>query len=161
MKISVDLCQALKLFWDVYKNMLQSNGCNVPYALKNHIQNVRTVLLMPHNNYQNDGSILSMPNNVVCAFKVTFTEAELLLTAGLSDHHIKCYKLLKYVTNPEIHPLQTDTSKIKYLFQDKSLVPSYALKIMVWNHQFNQKCFEENDTFSCVFQMLSFHYKGS
>ena len=116
---------------------------------------------MPHNNHQNDGSILLMPNNVVCAFKVTFTEAELLLTAKLSEHHLKCYKLLKYVINPEIQPLQTYTSKIKYLFQDKSLVPSYALKIIVWNHRFNQKCFEENDTFSCVFQMLSFHCKCS
>ena len=146
MKISVDLCQAIKLPWEVYEHKLQSNDCNVSDYFKNHIQNFGSFLLMPY---------------ALCCFKATFTEAELALNADLSDHHIKCYKLLKYVINSEIHPLQTYTSKIKHLFQDESHFPSYALKIMVWNHQFHEHRLEENDTFSCVFQMLSCQYSVS
>ena len=153
MKISVDLCQALKLPWEVYEKMLRSNGCDVSnYLDKTHIENkVWSVLLMPHKSIY-----------LLNAFKVTFTEAELLLTANLSDHHIKCYKLLKYITNPEIHPLQTFASRIKYFFQYESDgFDSYKLKIMVWNHQFHEKCYEENDTFACVFQMLCHFHDSS
>ena len=145
LKISVDLCQALKIPWEVYEDMLQSNDCDVPDDFKNHIKCVGSVLLMPNHKI-----------NDLSTFKVTFTEAELLLTTGLTEHHIKCYKILKYVINPEPHPSQTCTSKIKSFIKDVSF-PSYALKIMAWNHQFNQKCYKENDTLTCVWEMFFHH----
>ena len=141
LKISVDLCLALRIPWEVYEIFLQSNDCDVSCDFKTHIQNV--------------GSILLMPNSVKCAFKVTFTEAEILLTADLSEHHIKCYKILKYITQIEINPFQSYSRKIMYLFQDKTSFPSYALKIMMWNHQFTKHCFEETDIYSCVYEILS------
>ena len=141
LKISVDLCLALRIPWEVYAIFLQSNDCDVSCNFKTRIQNV--------------GSVLLMPNSVECAFKVTFTEAELLLTADLSEHHIKCYKILKYITQIEIHPYQSYTRKIKHFFQDKTFFPSYALKIMMWNHQFTKHCFEETDIYSCVYEILS------
>ena len=146
LKMSVDLCQALKIPWEVYETFLQSNDCDVSHDFKTRIQNV--------------GSILLMPNTAKCAFKVTFTEAELLLTADLSEHHIKCYKLLKYITQIEIQPFQSYRRKLKYFFQNKSFFPSYALKIMIWNHQFTKHCFEDKDICSCVIEMLS-NFDGS
>ena len=145
LKISVDLCEALKIPWEVYEDMLQSNHCDVPDDFKNHIKSVGSVLLMTYHK-----------RNDLCAFKVTFTEAELLLTTGLSAHHIKCYKILKYVTNPEPHPSQTCTSSIKSFIKDSSF-PSYALKLMAWNHHFNQKCLRENDTLKCDLEMFFHH----
>ena len=145
LKISVDLCEALKIPWEVYEDMLQSNHCDVPDDFKNHIKGVGSVLLMTYHK-----------RNDLCAFKVTFTEAELLLTTGLSAHHIKCYKILKYVTNPEPHPSQTCPSSIKSFIKDSSF-PSYALKLMAWNHHFNQKCLRENDTLKCDLEMFFHH----
>ena len=127
LKISIDVCQTVKIPWEVYEDMLISYDCNVSEYLRDNVKyKVGSILLMP---CKRDACKLF--SNL---FKVTFTEAELLLTADLSDHHMKCYKILKYVTNPEIKPLQTSTSKIKDLFQDQRFFPSYALKIYVWNH---------------------------
>ena len=73
MKISIDLCPALKVDWTVYKNCLQSIDGDLSTNFIHHIQHVGSVLLMPsHANL----------------FKVTLTEAELLLTSALSEHHI-------------------------------------------------------------------------
>ena len=139
MKISVDLCPALKVDLREYKDSLQSIECDVVSDYKHYIKNVGSVLLMPsHANL----------------FKVTLTEAELLLTSELSEHHIKCYKLLKYIINGEPHPLQTITCKIKYKFQNNAFLPSYALKLIVWHHQFTQHCSDENDLGFCVTTIL-------
>ena len=140
MKISVDLCPALRVDWEVFNDSLQAIDCDISVYFKHNIQTVRSVLLMP--NHRN-------------LFKVTVTEAELLLTSDLSEHHIKCYKLLKYILNGEPFPLQSFTSKLKHGFQDKTILPSYSLKLMVWYHQFTQHCSEEIDLGSCFTMMLS------
>ena len=139
MKISVDLCPALEVDWREYKDSLQSIECDVVADYKHHIKNVGSVLLLPSN---------------ANLFKVTLTEAELLLTSELSEHHIKCYKLLKYIINGEPHPLQTIACKIKYKFQNNTFLPSYALKLIVWHHQFTQHCSDEKDLGFCVTTIL-------
>ena len=80
LKISIDLCPALKVDWEMFRYSLQSIDCDVSVDFKCRIQNIGSVLLMPKSENH---------------FKITFTEAELLLTADLSEHHRKCYKLLK------------------------------------------------------------------
>ena len=151
MKISVDLVLALKIDYEKYNDILQSVGCEVSADFKHHIQTVGSVLF-----------IVPMFNGLSRFFKVTetlfkvaFTEAELLLTAELSEHHIKCYKLLKYVVNGEPLPLPTKTSRLKYFFQDNTFLPSYALKLVVWRHQFTNQCSEEIDLGSCFSRILS------
>ena len=139
LKISVDLCPALKVDWEMFRDSLQSIDCDVSADFKCRIHNIGSVLLMPKTENH---------------FRITFTEAELLLTADLSEHRRKCYKLLKYVINGEPLPLQTQTSKIKYIFQDKTFLPSYALKLMIWNHQFTEHCSEEKDIGSCFSRIL-------
>ena len=81
MKISVDLVLALKIDWEVYNNILESVHHDVSPDFNPHIQSVGSVLFI-------------MPKRFVVRFKVAFTEAELLYTAELSEHHRKCYKLL-------------------------------------------------------------------
>ena len=137
--ISADLCPALQLHWKKYKDILESADCDVSENL-HHIQSIGSVLLMP-----NEGMM----------FKVTFTQAELLLTEDLSEHHITCYKLLKYMLNGEPLPIQMNTSKVKRIFKDTTIISSYTLKMIIWNHQLIQHCFEEEDLGLCVFQMLS------
>ena len=141
MKISVDLCLALKIDWEAYNDILQSVKLDVSADFKRHIQNVKSVLFI-------------MPKICPTRFKAAFTETELLLTEELSEHHRKCYKLLKYVVNGEPLPLQTNASKLKYMFQDKTFLPSYALKLLVWHHQFTQRCSEETDLCSCFSRIL-------
>ena len=46
LKISVDLCLALRIPWEVYEIFLQSNDCDVSCNFKTRIQNVGSVLLM-------------------------------------------------------------------------------------------------------------------
>ena len=107
-------------------------------------------------------SVLLMPRDDL-RFKVTFTETELQLTANLSGHHKKCYKLLKYFINGEPFPLERDTCKLfkKYfdIFNDhgRTHLHSYMIKRVVWDHQYNPKsqCDEENDIGKCVYQLLS------
>ena len=140
MKISVDLCSALKVDWEVYENCLQSSDYDISDDFKLHVKNVGSILLMP---------------GFDTFFKITLTEAELLHTSKLSNHHIKCYRLLKFIVNGEPLPAQTLTSKIKHKFQDKTFVPSYAIKMLIWHHQFIKHCFEESDLGICVTDILS------
>ena len=125
---------------------------------KHHIQTVGSVLfIMPKSFLEilKVRFILTKWASTETEFEVAFTEAELLLTAELSEHHIKCYKLLKYVVNGEPLPLPTKTSRLKYFFQDNTFLPSYALKLVVWRHQFTHQCSEEIDLGSCFSRILS------
>ena len=108
-------------------------------------------------------SVLLMPRDDL-RFKVTFTEPELQLTANLSGHHKKCYKLLKYLINGEPFPFERGTCTCKlvnkyfdFLGYGRTHLHSYMIKRVVWDHQYNpnSQCDEENEIGTCVYRLLS------
>ena len=103
MEILVDLCPALKLDIEPVKNVLPPFD---PYYL-DFIDNIQSVLLLSRGG--GGGGHL---------FKVTYTEFELLCTSHLSQHHRKCYKLLKYLLNGEPFPRERHTNMLITLFID-------------------------------------------
>ena len=137
MEISVDLCPALKLDIEPFKNVLPPFD---PYYL-DFIDNIQSVLLMPREGH---------------LFKVTYTEFELLCTSHLSQHHRKCYKLLKYLLNGEPFPRETPTNRLITPFMDsKTVFHSYALKTLVWTHHYLRMCNEKADLGSCISKILN------
>ena len=135
MEISVDLCSALKLNCEDYYSTLPSSDS----VVSNDLDHVKSVLLMPREGIR---------------FKVTFTEAELQLTSSLSEHHRKCYRLLKYIINGEPFPLETKSRIVKYFGNRHTLFHSYALKWVAWDHHYNQQC-AQAALGLCVAKMLS------
>ena len=90
-----------------------------------------------------------------CLFNLAFTEVELLCTLHLSQHHLKCYKLLKYLVNGEPFPRERHTNKIIKPFLDsKTVFHSYDLKKYIWSHQYKQKCTQESDLSFCINYIL-------
>ena len=135
MEIAVDLCSALKLNCEDYYSTLPSSDS----VVSNDLDHVKSVLLMPREGIR---------------FKVTFTEAELQLTSSLSEHHRKCYRLLKYIINGEPFPLETKSRIVKYFGNRHTLFHSYALKWVAWDHHYNQQC-AQAALGLCVAKMLS------
>ena len=86
---------------------------------------------------------------------VTYTEFELLCTSHLSQHHRKCYKLLKYIVNGEPFPREGPTNRLITPFMDsKTGFHSYALKTLVWTHHYLWECNEKSDLSSCILKIL-------
>ena len=139
MEISVDLVPALRVY-NILNHVLPSGyDTRSPHITCAH--NVGSALLVPREGQR---------------FKVTFTEAELLLTSLMSEHHKKCYKLLKYNINGEPFPFEASkTGLIKSLFGTRTGIHSYAIKITVWDHHYKQKCSEEKDLGSCICDMIN------
>ena len=137
MDISVDLVPALKLYGILNHVLPSVDNIYAPYITS--AKNVGSVLLMPREGQR---------------FKVTFTEAELLLTSRMSGHHRKCYKILKYLVNGEPFPTETrETGLLKYLRylrDSRTGIHSYSIKITVWDHHYKQKCLEKKDLGSCI-----------
>ena len=136
LEISVDLCLAFRLEWESYKDILTAGGVDVSHNLQ-YIQRVGSVLIMPDDFWR---------------FKVAVTEAELRLTEELSEHHVQCFKLLKYVVNWEPKPLQTILSKVASIFMKQGSIQTHTLKVLVWCHARN--CLNENDLGTCCSQMF-------
>ena len=110
------------------------------HTLDFFIDRIDSLLLMPHIGHQ---------------FKVTFTDTQLLCTSHLSPHHLKCYKLLKYLVNGEPFPRETRTATIiKPFLGAKTIFHSYRLKIEVWDHQYKEECTEEEDLSSCIYRVI-------
>ena len=106
-----------------------------------HASSIKSVLLMPRVGMQ---------------FKVTFTEAEMLLTLNLSEHHRKCYRLMKYIINGEPFPLEPHKNRIAKCFEtDHTVFHSYILKRAVWEHHYIEECNEEIHLGNCVRKMSS------
>ena len=138
MEISVDLCLAVKLHGVPDKVLPLSNISFSTYKL--YAQRVGSVMLIPRNGLR---------------FKVTFTESELMLTSTMSEHHRKCYKILKYIINGEPYPSERSKSKILEYFQDSETnIHSYALKTAIWNHHYKELCPEEHDLGSCIIKIV-------
>ena len=141
-------------------------GTEVPNHL-DHVKSTKPVLSPSRNINAKDldyaksiKSILLMPRDDM-RFKVTFTDAELTLLLNMSEHHRKCYKLLKYLINGEPTPLQRHRYwRIKKLFDyvigfRPSYFHSYLIKQAVWDHHYIQQCNEEVNLGLCVTRTLS------
>ena len=142
-------------------------GTEVPNHL-DHVKSTKPVLSPSRNINAKDldyaksiKSILLMPRDDM-RFKVTFTDAELtLLTLNMSEHHKKCYTLLKYLINGEPTPLQRHRYwRIKKLFDyvigsRPTYFHSYFIKQVVWDHHYIQQCNEEVNLGQCVTRTLS------
>ena len=141
MEISVDLCPALKLERDLSK-------LSLPRFYHSMFADVGCI--------ETNGSVLIMPREGM-RFKVTFTETELMCTSNLSQHHRKCYKLLKFIVNGEPFPRERLTLPNILLeqFQDANTIfHSYDLKTTVWKHHYKKQCTEDQDVAHCVIEML-------
>ena len=74
----------------------------------------------------------------------------------LSEHHRKCYRLMKYIINGEPFPLKSHKNRIaKYFETDHTVFHSYILKRAVWEHHYIEECNEEIHLGNCVRKMLS------
>ena len=164
MEISVDLCSALKIDFENYSLLLHQIHLHrlphiVPSSNLNHARSTDSVLPLSDSvtsNYvdyvEDIKSVLLMPRDGM-RFKVAFTESELLLTSNLSDHHRKCYRLLKYIVNGEPFPLKG--SKIRRFFKDThTFFHSYIIKLVVWEHHYFKKCGQEINLGICITEML-------
>ena len=89
-EISVDLCPVIR-YKDYHKLVKPENAICQTYF--DYVEKVQSVMLMP---FQPKHTTLS--GGAHC-FNVTFTLAELLLMVDLSNHHRKCYKILKFLLN--------------------------------------------------------------
>ena len=136
MEISVDLVPALKLSLEMYESTAGFEADQFE-----HVRDVGSVLLIPRKHW---------------SFHVNFTDAELLRTRGLSEHHRKCYKILKFIVNGEPFPLDGNRKKLLKYFQDThTMFHSYTLKCVVWEHHYLQQCNENDDLSTCISKMLT------
>lgn len=141
MEISVDLCPALKLKRERHRHVLPSSDNSVLAEL-GCIELGGSVLLMPREGMH---------------FKLTFTEAELAYTSHLSQHHRKCYKLLKFIVNGDPFPreqLTLASGILKHFQEANTSFHSHALKAAVWKHHYTEKCTEDKNSGFCVMKML-------
>ena len=153
MEISVDLCPAIKL------NADQLTSISIESNIDRHHAYLKWLDNKGLDNKGLDkiaGSVLLIPGEGL-HFRATYTETDLALTAGISEHHRKCYKILKYVVNGEPFPYEYDTCKINEYTCLQSLytiISSYGLKQVLWFHHWEEKCTEENALGSCIYQMI-------
>ena len=131
--ISVDLCPAIRLTGDFPELINLENVTSEVYYRYAH--DVGSLLLLPCKR----GFSCS---NGLC-FSVNFTEAEMLLMEDLSEHHRKCYKILKYLMNAKQRPAWPAFMKwVDYIDEPKTAVFSYILKVLILNHHYDQECTE-------------------
>ena len=135
---------------------------------------------------QKCGSVMVMPckKSDSChggeCFRIIFTEAELLLCKKLSDHHKKCYKILKYLLNgiPNMSKPYGIVSKwldivlnemsrkvsirankiiscLSMNGENPTPFHSYALKLIVINHHYKMQCEERHCVVNCIDRMLN------
>ena len=155
MDISIDLCPAirtlpLRLFAGKVEELItpESVACQSYYE---HARKTVSVLLIP------------CRRSATCVyglcFKVAHTETEMRLMENITEHHRRCYKILKYLINGRPGPSiakKSVLSKVYYPFYDyPTQVHSYALKVLVWNHHYKSKCIENNCLSSCLDEILS------
>ena len=148
MDISVDLCPAVRMSENL-----------------DNLVSPESVTCQSYYDYvQSTGSVLLIPCRRGCAcvdglcFKVAYTETEMCLMDSISEHHKKCYKILKYLINGRSGPSVANKSvlsKVFYPFFDYPTdVHSYALKVLIWNHHFKNNCDEKNSLSSCMDKLL-------
>ena len=131
MEIYVDLCPVIKMNKDL-DQLLNAEDC-VCKTYHDYVLRVGSAMLMP------------CSKSVGCkrgvCFRVTLTLAEVLLIRDMSEHHRKCYKQLKYILNGIIARTAT-------------VFHSYALKTLVLNHHYREKCEETHSLERCVMKLI-------
>ena len=154
MDISVDLCPALRVpAVRLSENVEilvtpESVTCQSYY---DYAQKTGTVLLIPCR--RSSSCIYGL------CYKVAYTETELRLMDNISEHHKKCYKILKYLINGRPSPSiarKSVLSKVYYPFYGyPTQMHSYALKVLIWNHHFKSSRVEQNCLSLCIDELLS------
>ena len=136
MEIFVDLCPVIRFTGNLDKLIrLQDATCDTYF---DYVHKIGHVMLMPCTKKMSCESGL--------CFRAIFTLAEILLIRDMSSHHRKCYKLLKYILNG-------------ILARTATVFHSYALKTLVLNHHYLEKC-EENQSVSKCFMSLLKQIQG-
>ena len=125
MAISVDLCRSLKLT-GVLNNLLPRGNVICP-AYLDFARKIGSILLLPREGFH---------------FKVTFTETELMCPSNMSEHHRKCYKILKFITNGDPFPYEKRNKLVDRMFyrftdcysfvcvENNSLGPPFCTKVL-------------------------------
>ena len=145
MEISVDLCPAIKLKGD-YSDII----------------NLETVTCETYIHYAREvGSMVLLPckRGLSChkglCFSVNFTETEVLLINNISDHHRKCYMILKYLINANLKPsLGGVFDWVDNLVSPETAFFSYILKVLVLRHHYELMCTETTCLASCIERLL-------
>ena len=167
--ISIDLCFVMRFHKPLHEMIRPEDlECKTYYEFAKKCE---SVLVMPRKErdscYGGD------------CFRIIFTEAELLLCQELSDHHKKCYKILKYLINgiPNMakpHGIVSNcldivlngisrkvsirankiVSCLSSYCENSTAFHSYALKLIVYHHHYTVQCKEKNCVASCIDQIL-------
>ena len=143
--ISVDLCPVIRLAGEFPEFInLDNVVCETYY---NYAQVMGAVMLLPCKKGHSC-------RNGLC-FSVIFTETEMVLMKDLSEHHRKCYMLLKYLLNAKQRPsLGKAFDWADNLIEPETTFFSYILKILVLDHHYIQKCTETKCFASCLERIL-------
>ena len=144
MEISVDLCPVIRLkgaYPDVLNLETVTNEVYYRYA-----QSVGSQVLLP--------SKKRTCKNGLC-YSVNFTETEILLIKKLSDHHKRCYMILKYLLNAKTRPSFGGVFDwIENIFEPETAFFSYILKVLILQHHYELMCSETTCLASCIERIL-------
>ena len=169
MDISIDLCFVMRFYKPLHEMIHPEDlECQKYYEFA---QKCGSVLVMPCK--ERDSCVGGG------CFRLIFSEAELLLCKELSNHHKKCYKILKYLINgiPNMakpHGIVSNcldivlngisrkvsirankiVSCLSRLCDKSTAFHSYALKLIVYHHHYTVQCKEKNCVASCIDQIL-------
>ena len=130
--ISVDVCAVIR-FHCLLQQIITSDSVTCP-TYYNYAEEMGSTMLMPRTRKTSCESFL--------CFQITFTPAEIMLIMDMSEHHRKCYKLLKYFLNGDSRYPATAFC-------------SYALKTLCINHHYRQECSEETNVAVCLHSILN------
>ena len=145
MEISVDLCPVIKLKGD-YSDIinLETVTCETYYHCA---REVGSMVLLPCKRG------LSCHNGL--CFSVNFTETEILLMNKISEHHRKCYMILKYLINANLKPsLGGVFDWVENMESPETAFFSYILKVIVLQHHYELMCTETTCLASCIERLL-------
>lgn len=145
LEISVDLCPVIRIAGEFPELLKVENvACETYYK---YAKKKNTIMVLPSKKGYSCQSGL--------CFSMIFTESEMALMEDLSEHHRKCYMLLKYLLNAKQFPSMGKA----FVWVDRIVEPetaffSYILKILVLDHHYIQKCTETKCFASCLERML-------
>ena len=143
--ISVDLCPVIRLAGEFPELLKSENAvCETYY---NYAREINSIMILPTKKGYSC-------QNGLC-FSLIFTETEMALMKDLSQHHRKCYILLKYLLNAKQRPsIGKLFDWIDNLVEPETPFFSYILKILVLDHHYVLKCTETSCFSSCLEKIL-------
>ena len=143
--ISVDLCPVIRIGGGVPKLLkLENVACETYYK---YAKEINTVTILPSKKGYSCQSGL--------CFSLIFTETEMALMEDLSEHHRKCYMLLKYLLNAKQRPSMGKLFDwLDVIVEPETQFFSYILRILVLDHHYIQKCIETQCLSHCLERIL-------